>query len=119
MRDAVLLFESVLAQSCFKRSAITLVLTKADLFRKKLNRSPIRRYFPDYEGPGNDSFAVQQFFIDQFLACNKDPDRTIRVFCTDGTDTEEVKPVLDSIITSASSKRKEWAHFDKTSLHKR
>ena len=72
------MFESVLALSWFKQSAITLLLTKLDLFEKKIKEKPIREYFPDYTGRSDDSAAGLRFFVDKFLSLDRSKNRKIR-----------------------------------------
>lgn len=44
-----------------------LFLNKEDLFKSKIAESPIRRFFPDYEGPSGDVEAGKQYFQKRFL----------------------------------------------------
>jgi hypothetical protein len=44
-----------------------LLLNKEDLFKKKIAESPIRRFFPDYEGADDDFEAGKAYFKRRFL----------------------------------------------------
>jgi guanine nucleotide-binding protein subunit alpha len=44
-----------------------LFLNKEDLFNKKIAESPIRRFFPDYEGADDDVEAGKLYFQKRFL----------------------------------------------------
>ena len=106
MQEALLLFESLLSLTWFKNSAITLLLTKLDLFEEKIKKKPIRDYFPDYTGRSDDSAAGLRFFVGRFLSLNKSKDREIEVFCTDVTDTQRFKPILQTIMDTAIEKKR-------------
>ena len=80
MQEALLLFEFIQSLSWFEKSAITLLLTKLDLFQEKIKKNPIRDYFPDYTGRSDDSAAGLRFFVGRFLSLNKSRDRKIEVF---------------------------------------
>ena len=105
MQEALLLFESLLSLAWFKNSAITLLLTKLDLFEEKVKEKPIGNYFPDYTGSSDDSAAGLRYFVGRFLSLNKSRDRKIEVFCTDITDTQRFKPILQTIMDSAIKKK--------------
>jgi hypothetical protein len=44
-----------------------LFLNKEDLFKKKISESPIRRFFPDYEGADDDVETGKAYFKKRFL----------------------------------------------------
>ncbi|KAJ2956165.1 hypothetical protein NQZ79_g7950 [Umbelopsis isabellina] len=50
MLESLILFESVINSRWFVRSSIILFLNKVDLFKIKLAKVPLERYFPDYTG---------------------------------------------------------------------
>ena len=106
MQEALLLFEAILPLSRFKKSAITLLLTKLDLFEEKIKEKPIRDYFPNYTSRSNDSVAGLRFFVGRFLSLNKSRDRKVEVFSTDVTDTKRFKPILQTIMNIATEKQR-------------
>lgn len=50
MQEALTLFDSICNSRWFVKTSIILFLNKIDRFREKLPISPMRKYFPDYEG---------------------------------------------------------------------
>jgi len=50
MQEALTLFDSICNSRWFINTSIILFLNKIDRFREKLPVSPMRSYFPDYEG---------------------------------------------------------------------
>ena len=102
-QESLLLFESLISPSWFEKSAITLILTKMDLFEHKVKNQPIRDYFPDYLGPSNDSEAGRDFFVQKYLLCNHSPNRKIDVVCADVTDTASFEPKLREIMKTAAN----------------
>ena len=53
MQEALTLFDSICNSRWFVQTSIILFLNKVDLFKEKLLRSPIKKYFPEYEGELN------------------------------------------------------------------
>ena len=100
--ESLIVFESLMSLSWFKKSAITLVLTKVDLFEDKVKIKPIRDYFPDYLGPSNDSEAGREYFVQKYLSLNKTLNRKINVICADVTDTSSFEPRLSEIMRTAA-----------------
>src|SRR3954471_4126902 len=50
MQEALTLFDSICNSRWFVKTSIILFLNKIDLFKEKLPRSPMKAYFPDYDG---------------------------------------------------------------------
>lgn len=50
MQEALTLFDSICNSRWFTKTSIILFLNKIDRFKEKLPISPMKNYFPDYEG---------------------------------------------------------------------
>ena len=50
MAESLILFESVINSRWFLRTSIILFLNKIDVFKSKLPKVPLERYFPEYTG---------------------------------------------------------------------
>lgn len=50
MQEALTLFDSICNSRWFVKTSIILFLNKIDRFKEKLPISPMRKYFPDFEG---------------------------------------------------------------------
>lgn len=50
MQEALTLFDSICNSRWFVKTSIILFLNKIDLFKEKLPKSPMGKYFPDYTG---------------------------------------------------------------------
>lgn len=107
MQEALNLFDSILGSSRLEKSAVTLLLTKVDLFENKLGEHPIGDYFPDYMGRSDDSAAGMEFFVKRFLSLNTREDREIEVFCTDVSDTKRFKPILQTVVNDAIERQRQ------------
>ena len=59
MLESLILFESVINSRWFVRSSIILFLNKVDIFKTKLPKVPLERYFPDYTGNDRQDFVLQ------------------------------------------------------------
>lgn len=97
MQEALLLFESIMSLTWFKKSSIILFLNKIDLFKEKLADKAIKDYFPDYNGADDDFNAASQYFANKFRALNKAEDREIYIHFTNATDTNLLKITMQSV----------------------
>lgn len=77
MQEALTLFDSICNSRWFTRTSIILFLNKIDLFKEKIQTSPIRQYFPDYNG-GTDMQAACDYFSNRFVALNQSPAKQVR-----------------------------------------
>ena len=50
MEEALMLFDQVCNSHWFIDTSMIMFMNKTDLFRTKIQHSPIRAYFPDYSG---------------------------------------------------------------------
>lgn len=53
MLESIALFESIVNSRWFNNTSVMLFLNKVDLFKEKVLRVPLERYFPDYGGKSN------------------------------------------------------------------
>ncbi|KAL3456361.1 guanine nucleotide binding protein, alpha subunit [Aspergillus heterothallicus] len=97
MHEAMMLFESLVNGEWFKRKPIILFLNKIDLFKDKLEISPISKHFPDYNDSNTDFDAATKYFADRFRGINRIPDREIYIHYTNATDTTLLKATMDSV----------------------
>lgn len=105
------LFESVANSRWFTKTSIILFLNKIDLFRAKLQSSPLSSTFPEYKGGANYDAACA-FLLEKFVGLNKNPSKSIYAVCqlisfctiklmkqhyTDATDTRALAFVISAI----------------------
>jgi guanine nucleotide-binding protein subunit alpha len=50
MSEALSLFDSICNSRWFVKTSMILLFNKTDLFKDKLTKSPMGKYFPDYSG---------------------------------------------------------------------
>jgi hypothetical protein len=74
------LFESVANSRWFTKTSIILFLNKIDLFRNKLQSSPLSSTFPEYKGGANYDAACA-FLLEKFVGLNKNPSKSIYAVC--------------------------------------
>ena len=87
-----------MSRAWFRQSAVLLLLSKLDVMEKKLSRSPVRQYFPDYIGAQDDSNAAQRFFVNKFLTIGDCRDsRTLLVRCINLMDMDSSRTILEDI----------------------
>ena len=98
MNEALMLWESIANSHWFTKSALILFLNKMDLFKEKLNKSPITDHgFTDYHGPKDDWKQTSKYFMDKFRALNRNPDKEIYGHFTNATDTNLLKITMGSV----------------------
>ncbi len=65
-----MLFDSIVNARWFSITSIILFLNKTDVFREKLPRSPLARYFPEFTG-GDDLQKAAKFILWKFVMMNR------------------------------------------------
>ncbi|KAG9051660.1 Guanine nucleotide-binding protein alpha-2 subunit [Tulasnella sp. UAMH 9824] len=70
MAESLLLFESIVNSHYFSRAYVFLLLDKIDVFKAKLARVPLERYFPEYTG-GTDSNEAAKYILRKFTEANR------------------------------------------------
>ncbi|SCU94417.1 LAFA_0F21704g1_1 [Lachancea sp. 'fantastica'] len=96
MHESIMLFDTLLNSRWFANTPFILFLNKTDLFQQKLTRSPIRQFFPHYQGRVNDADAGMKYFENIFLSMNKSQ-RPIYVHRTCATDPHSMRFVLTAV----------------------
>ncbi|KAG8892106.1 hypothetical protein FRC01_014341, partial [Tulasnella sp. 417] len=67
MQDAMAIWDSICHSQWFKTTSLILFLNKTDIFEKKVKFSPIKTFFPDYEGAPGDVEEGKTYFKRRFL----------------------------------------------------
>jgi guanine nucleotide-binding protein subunit alpha len=70
MMESLQMFDVVVNLRWFSRSSVVLFLNNVDIFKRKLGRSPLGDYFPDYTG-GNDVTKALQYIVGRFNGSNR------------------------------------------------
>ncbi|KAI5307041.1 hypothetical protein KEM56_005434 [Ascosphaera pollenicola] len=95
MNESLILFDSVVNSRWFMRTSIVLFLNKVDLFRAKIERSPLSNYFPEYSG-GNDPNRAAKFLLWKFTQVNR-AHLTLYPHLTQATDTSNIRLVFSVV----------------------
>ncbi|KAH7313067.1 G protein alpha subunit [Rhexocercosporidium sp. MPI-PUGE-AT-0058] len=95
MMESLVLFDSVVNSRWFMRTSIILFLNKVDLFRQKLERSPLSNYFPDYSG-GNDINRASKYLLWRFNQVNR-AHLNLYPHLTQATDTSNIRLVFAAV----------------------
>ncbi|KAJ2720269.1 guanine nucleotide-binding protein subunit alpha [Coemansia sp. Benny D115] len=96
MQEALTLFDSICNSRWFVKTSIILFLNKIDIFREKLPHSPMRKYFPDFDG-GNDTDAASEYILKRFVSLNQSDAKQIYTHFTCATDTNQIKFVMAAV----------------------
>lgn len=75
MQEALTLFDSICNSRWFVKTSIILFLNKIDRFKEKLPISPMKNYFPDYEGVYRQDWIIspsrkQAFYEQHFIGAD-------------------------------------------------
>ncbi|KAI9208599.1 guanine nucleotide binding protein, alpha subunit [Polychytrium aggregatum] len=96
MQEALTLFDSICNSRWFVKTSIILFLNKIDLFKEKLPRSPMGKYFPDYTG-GDDYDSACEYILNRFVSLNQSDQKQIYTHFTCATDTTQIKFVMAAV----------------------
>lgn len=120
MQEALTLFDSICNSRWFVKTSIILFLNKIDRFKEKLPVSPMKNYFPDYEGwyqqlawwpeiYGNETFhshwrtggadyaAACDYILNRFVSLNQHETKQIYTHFTCATDTMQIRFVMAAV----------------------
>ncbi|TPX45998.1 hypothetical protein SeLEV6574_g03492 [Synchytrium endobioticum] len=95
MMESLTLFESVVNSRWFLRTSIILFLNKVDLFREKLPRIPLAKFFAEYTG-GSDVNSAAKFILWRFSQTNR-ANLNIYPHLTQATDTNNIRVVFAAV----------------------
>ncbi|KAG0185835.1 Guanine nucleotide-binding protein alpha-2 subunit [Apophysomyces sp. BC1034] len=70
MLESLALFESIVNSRWFLHTSVMLFLNKVDVFKTKILRVPLEKYFPDYGG-GKDANKAAKYILWRFLQTNR------------------------------------------------
>ncbi|KAJ5188293.1 Heterotrimeric G-protein alpha subunit [Penicillium cf. griseofulvum] len=96
MQEALTLFDSICNSRWFVKTSIILFLNKIDRFKEKLPVSPMKNYFPDYEG-GADYSAACDYILNRFVSLNQAEQKQIYTHFTCATDTSQIRFVMAAV----------------------
>ncbi|KAJ7196714.1 heterotrimeric G protein alpha subunit C [Mycena pura] len=95
MRESLVLFESVINSRWFLRTTVILFLNKIDVFKKKLPKIPLGRYFPEYTS-GNDLQKAAKFILWRFMQENR-ARLAVYPHLTQATNTKNIRLVHGAV----------------------
>ncbi|KAJ7067611.1 heterotrimeric G-protein alpha subunit, GPA3-like protein [Mycena amicta] len=95
MRESLGLFESVINSRWFLRTSIILFLNKIDVFRTKLTKVPLERYFPEYTG-GADINKAAKYVLWRFMQENR-ARLSVYPHLTQATETKNIRLVFAAV----------------------
>ncbi|RKF57257.1 Guanine nucleotide-binding protein alpha-1 subunit [Golovinomyces cichoracearum] len=96
MQEALTLFDSICNSRWFIKTSIILFLNKIDRFKEKLPISPMKNYFPDFEG-GDDYALACDYILNRFVSLNHHETKQIYTHFTCATDTTQIRFVMAAV----------------------
>jgi guanine nucleotide-binding protein G(i) subunit alpha len=104
MQEALTLFDSICNSRWFVQTSLILFLNKVDLFKIKIQKQPLNKFFPEYLGMictliiGPNEFGpASQFMVEKFTGLNQNAEKQIYSHFTCATDTGQVKFVMSAV----------------------
>ena len=102
LAESLTVFESIINSSWFESKAIVVFLNKIDLLQSKLMSSNIGEHHTDFNGDPLSCDDVVDFMKKKYLDCDKQTGRSIYIFTTCATDTDNISKVsrvcFDSVL---------------------
>ncbi|KAI3640249.1 hypothetical protein MIR68_001127 [Amoeboaphelidium protococcarum] len=95
MAESIILFEAIVNSQWFVNSSFILFLNKIDLFKEKIKKTPLNKYFPEYAGD-DDFTKASKFMLWRFKQSNHQG-LTIYPHLTCATDTKQIKVVFSAV----------------------
>jgi len=95
MTESLELFEEITNSEWFERTSMILFLNKKDLFRAKLEKVPLKDYFPEYNGGNNYDEATE--FIQEMFESKNHLEKDIYSHITCATDTNNIFAVFNYV----------------------
>lgn len=92
MQESLVLFESVINSRWFVRTSVILFLNKIDVFKAKLPKVPLDKFFPEYTG-GPDINKAAKYILWRFTQTNR-ARLSVYPHLTQATDTSNASPDL-------------------------
>jgi GTPase SAR1 family protein len=103
MQEALTLFDSICNSRWFVKTSIILFLNKIDRFKEKLPVSPMKNYFPDYEGTDRrmQMCITPRARTDKFLQEAQTTPRRATTSSTDSSRSTSTKPSRSTLTSPA------------------
>ncbi|KAG6860453.1 guanine nucleotide-binding protein subunit alpha [Termitomyces sp. Mi166 len=95
MKESLYLFESVINSRWFLRTSMILFLNKIDVFKVKLPKMPLQKYFPEYTG-GADINKAAKYVLWKFMQTNR-MKLSVYPHLTQATDTQNIRLVFAAV----------------------
>ncbi|KAK1225631.1 Guanine nucleotide-binding protein alpha-2 subunit [Marasmius sp. AFHP31] len=95
MTESLILFESIINSRWFLRTSIILFLNKIDVFKKKLPKVALEKYFSEYTG-GNDINKAAKYILWKFMQANR-ARLSVYPHLTQATDTTNIRLVFAAV----------------------
>ncbi|TFK45402.1 heterotrimeric G protein alpha subunit [Heliocybe sulcata] len=95
MEESLVLFESVINSRWFLRTSIILFLNKIDVFKAKIPKVPLAKYFPEYTG-GADINKATKYILWKFMQANR-ARLSVYPHVTQATDTRNIRLVFAAV----------------------
>ncbi|KAI0733838.1 G-protein alpha subunit [Fomitopsis betulina] len=95
MAESLVLFDSVINSRWFLRTSIILFLNKIDVFKNKLPKVPLEKYFPEYTG-GPDINKAAKYILWRFMQANR-ARLSVYPHLTQATDTGNIRLVFAAV----------------------
>ncbi|KDQ56210.1 hypothetical protein JAAARDRAFT_132809 [Jaapia argillacea MUCL 33604] len=95
MVESLELFDSVINSRWFLRTSIVLFLNKVDVFKAKVPKVPLEKYFPEYTG-GPDINKAAKFILWRYMQSNR-AQLSVYPHLTQATDTSNIRLVFAAV----------------------
>lgn len=100
LQEDLVLFDSILSSRWFIKTSFILSFTKLDKLEKKVKKSLLKDYCPDFDKDGRSVEDVKAYIESRFLSLNQRPEKKIEVVYTSFIDGDlvDARRIFDSMI---------------------
>lgn len=95
MAEALDLFEEITNSEWFEKTSMILFLNKRDLFAEKIEKVPLKDYFPEYTG--SNTYDEGTEYIQRLFESKNQQDKDVYTHITCATDTNNIFAVFNSV----------------------
>lgn len=110
--ESLEIYDVTINNNVFKDIPIFVLLTKYELFKKKIQNQDLKIVFEDYND-GNDEKKALEFIIEKLKNLNKNPSRKLFFYPIDLLDDEQVESFLKDFKSKYETFQGEFAKLDK------
>ncbi|XP_064091497.1 guanine nucleotide-binding protein subunit alpha-11-like isoform X1 [Macrobrachium nipponense] len=94
VQESLDIYEQLLGYSPFDTTPVILLLNKSDVFSVKIKEQPLKKYFPEYEGPDGDEASGRDYITSLYVDLTKKYKKNLLVRYTEATNRDNFRAIF-------------------------